>query len=217
MTPLSAESLSNKMLQRQKYNLNLISHDTALDLVQRALDAGANVTEVYVDTVGSPEKYADKFRQRFPFLAKVDVRKKADSIFRIVGAASIVAKVFRDKVITEWEFEEDVGLSHNTGSGYPADPMTKKWMAASVDRVFGFPSFVRFSWGTTRAILEKSAVDVEWCVALRCVATVLRCGQGYSVLLAGIFSIACAMFREILLSDIFVAVRLYYLANICVH
>lgn len=29
-------------------------------------------------------------------------------------------------------------------SGYPADPETKKWLEASIDRVFGFPSLVRF-------------------------------------------------------------------------
>lgn len=29
-------------------------------------------------------------------------------------------------------------------SGYPADPETKKWLEASIDRVYGFPSLVRF-------------------------------------------------------------------------
>lgn len=164
-TVLSAEMLSNMMLRRQKYNLNLISHDTALDLVQSALDAGANITEVYVDTVGPPEKYADKFRVRFPGLAKVDVRKKADSTFRIVGAASIVAKTTRDAALEGWEFEErDVGASRVFGSGYPGDPETKKWMVKNIDSVFGYPNCVRFSWGTAKKLLEEHAVDVEWYV-----------------------------------------------------
>jgi hypothetical protein len=34
------------------------------------------------------------------------------------------------------------------GSGYPADPDTKAWLAASTNRVFGFPPLVRFSWET---------------------------------------------------------------------
>lgn len=31
---------------RNKYNLNAISHDTAFEMIQRALDAGANIKEV---------------------------------------------------------------------------------------------------------------------------------------------------------------------------
>eukprot|EP00171_Calliarthron_tuberculosum_P010610 IDg10610t1 len=94
---LHAQLLSNDMLAVHRRNLNVISHDAALELVQRALDAGANVTQVYVDTVGTPETYAAKFRARFACLEVVDVRKKADSVFRIVGAASIVAKTTRDR------------------------------------------------------------------------------------------------------------------------
>ena len=42
---------------RQKVSLNEVSHNAAIGLVKRALNAGANITEVYVDTVGPAEKY----------------------------------------------------------------------------------------------------------------------------------------------------------------
>lgn len=53
-TVLDAELLSNEMLSegRNSRNLNTISHDTAIDLIQKVLDQGINVRKVILDTVG---------------------------------------------------------------------------------------------------------------------------------------------------------------------
>ena len=44
------------------------------------------------------------------------------------------------------------------------DPITKKWLKASVDPVFGYPSIIRFSWKTCTALLDANAVQVTWYV-----------------------------------------------------
>ncbi|MEQ2302831.1 Ribonuclease H2 subunit A [Ameca splendens] len=116
---LSPNMISTSMLQRMKYNLNALSHDTAIGLIQYALDSGVQLQEVYVDTVGPAEKYEVKLSQRFPGI-KVTVRPKADSLFPVVSAASICAKVARDRVVKGWKFAEDLGqIDPDYGSGYP--------------------------------------------------------------------------------------------------
>jgi ribonuclease H2 subunit A len=118
---ISPDDISGCMLQRSKYNLNELSHDAAIYLIQSALNRGVNVTEVYVDTVGSPEKYQQKLAQYFPGL-KITVAKKADSLYPSVSAASIAAKVTRDLQLKNWLFQEHLEgkIDIEFGSGYPA-------------------------------------------------------------------------------------------------
>ncbi|KAG8441412.1 hypothetical protein GDO86_006958 [Hymenochirus boettgeri] len=159
---LSPNVISTSMQQRAKYNLNALSHDTAIGLIQYALDAGVQLTEVFVDTVGPAEKYQEKLKKRFPGI-EVTVRPKADSLFPIVSAASICAKVSRDRVVKDWKFIEDLAnLDTDYGSGYPNDPKTKDWLSRHLDPVFGYPQFVRFSWSTAQVILENKAAPVVW-------------------------------------------------------
>ncbi|XP_064599605.1 ribonuclease H2 subunit A-like [Liolophura sinensis] len=159
---LSPAFISNSMLRRIKYNLNALSHDTAIGLIRKVLSHGVNVTEIYVDTVGDPAKYQAKLKELFPDI-DVTVAKKADSTYPIVSAASICAKVARDQAVKSWQFSEGIKTEDNNyGSGYPSDPATKKFMSINLDRVFGFPQFVRFSWSTASQIMEDKGVPVLW-------------------------------------------------------
>lgn len=40
--------------------------DSAIHLIKRVAESGANIKEVYVDTVGPPEKYQAKLSEIFP-------------------------------------------------------------------------------------------------------------------------------------------------------
>ena len=168
---LSAAYISNKMLQPCKYNLNSISHETAASLITSIQAQGYKIGHVAVDTVGDPVKYQKWLSAKFPSIGSVVVECKADSKFPIVSAASIVAKVTRDRVLRDWTFVEqqraaelnvNLQFERNFGSGYPGDPATKDWLTKHFDKVFGFPTLIRFSWSTCQRILEKDAVQVKW-------------------------------------------------------
>jgi ribonuclease H2 subunit A len=161
---LSPRDISRQMLRRHKYNLNALSHDTAIRLIRRALERGVNVQEVYVDTVGSPQKYQAMLERQFPGI-KITVESKADAKYPVVSAASICAKVVRDQYLSRWRFTEpglEQRVSKQFGSGYPGDPVTKQWLRDHLDRVFGYPSLIRFSWSTTVKLLDDLGCRVDW-------------------------------------------------------
>ncbi|PQQ06219.1 ribonuclease H2 subunit A isoform X1 [Prunus yedoensis var. nudiflora] len=110
---------------------------------------------------GDAEKYRTKLSERFPAV-KFVVAKKADSLYPVVSGASIVAKVTRDRALQDWVLEETAeDLHKNFGSGYPGDPNTKAWLQHHKHLVFGFPTLVRFSWGTCTPYF-KDIVEVLW-------------------------------------------------------
>ncbi|XP_053676394.1 ribonuclease H2 subunit A [Anopheles nili] len=158
---ISPNVISMNMLKRTKYSLNEISMDSAIGLIHSAIAAGVNISEVYVDTVGPPEKYQAKLKAIFPQF-KITVAKKADSTYPIVSAASIAAKVTRDHALKVWKFRERPNEEGNSfGSGYPGDPITKRFLE-EIDLVFGYPRLVRFSWSTAGKALENKAYDMAF-------------------------------------------------------
>lgn len=78
-------------------------------------------------------------------------KHKADRDYPVVGAASILAKVTRDRRIME--ISESIG--ENIGSGYPSDPKTISFLKGYIEKNDGLPSFARRSWETCIRLLSK--------------------------------------------------------------
>ncbi|KAI8006060.1 Ribonuclease H2 subunit A [Camellia lanceoleosa] len=147
---IDPRELSAKMLQKNKINRNEISHNSTMGLVSRVLNMGVLLTEVYVDTVGDPEKYRVRLFERFPSI-KFVVAKKADSLYPVVT---------RYRALRDWVLDETAENMHRKfGSGYPGDPESKSWLEDHQHSVFGFPTLVCFSWGTCTPYF-KSNVEV---------------------------------------------------------
>jgi len=164
---LSPEMLSATMLGRKRVNLNETSYAATISLVKDALSSGMFIEGLFVDTVGEPDAYQMRLKRIFPKIPRIVVQSEAESRFAVVAAASIIAKVTRDKALRTWTFPEEANdpqlrFSREYGSGYPADPLTQRWLRKHLDPIFGFPSIVRFSWSTCSRILEKECVQVDW-------------------------------------------------------
>ncbi|ORY78659.1 ribonuclease HII-domain-containing protein [Protomyces lactucae-debilis] len=168
---MSARDIAAGMLRPSApYNLNAQAHDTTIQLIRDVLAQGVNVRQIFVDTVGIPEKYQQILQRAFP-MAQVTVTKKADSLFPIVSVASICAKVTRDKAL-EANAAETVPVVGTWGSGYPGDARTVEWLKRHMHPIFGWQGgFVRYSWATAKDMLEgtskhvkdkKAAVEVIW-------------------------------------------------------
>ncbi|AUV80322.1 ribonuclease HII [Salinigranum rubrum] len=89
----------------------------------------------------------------------VDVRAEhgADGTYPIVAAASIVAKVERDRRVEELRAEYG-----DVGSGYPSDPTTRTFLREYVREHGRLPACARASWKTCDDVLraaEQSALD----------------------------------------------------------
>lgn len=159
---ISPNEISTCMFRRSKKSLNEISMESATNLIKKTLELQVNVAEVYVDTVGPPEKYQARLQAIFPSL-KIVVAKKADSTYPIVSLASICAKVSRDQAIKVWKFREGIEVPEDgIGSGYPGDPVTKRFLK-NPEPLFGYSRIVRFSWQTAvNALADNGAYTVEF-------------------------------------------------------
>ncbi len=76
-------------------------------------------------------------------------RHRADALDTLVGAASIVAKVRRDRAVRALAAE----LDEEVGSGYPSDARTVRFVRRRVGAGAPRPTWLRCSWSTTRRVI----------------------------------------------------------------
>lgn len=163
---MSARDISSGMLRPMAmYNLNAQAMDATIDLIKGVFERGVNVTEIYIDTIGSPIVYQRKLEKIFPTV-KITVAKKADSLYPCVSAASVCAKVTRDAAleVSAKPYVGSEGGDVGWGSGYPSDARCSTWLKQNMDPVFGWGPECRFSWSTAKDLLEtkNKGVSVVW-------------------------------------------------------
>jgi ribonuclease HII len=102
----------------------------------------------FVDSCDVNSKRFGKEISELTSNTKIRSYHHADSRFVTVSAASILAKVSRDRAIMK------LTNSHDIGSGYPSDPKTKKFVKKSIRKNRDL-SFLRKSWKPVQILMKK--------------------------------------------------------------
>ncbi len=99
---------------------------------------------VIVDASDSlPERFRDNILANMKNPCSVHAAHKADRDYPIVSAASIIAKVERDREVAK--LRRKFG---DFGSGYPSDPATRIFFTERMRKGEPLPPYVRASWKT---------------------------------------------------------------------
>ena len=112
--------------------LNELKPDEAI------LDAPSNNINAYVEYVQNLVKST----------MKLTAEHKADETYPVVSAASILAKVTRDREILK--IQQEIG--ENFGSGYPSDPRTQAFLKNNWNK---YPHIFRKTWATYQKIVKS--------------------------------------------------------------
>ena len=143
-------------------NLNTLEEEAFVQLI-----AQVQPDMVYIDAPTHPSGIPAVLKRLQQALVKVGaytnetlpafvIEPKADLTYPVVSAASIVAKVHRDR---------DLKKTPAEGSGYPSDPKTRKWLKEYIRSEQPFPPCVRQRWATIdklKAEIKQEQLTIKW-------------------------------------------------------
>lgn len=97
-------------------------------------------------------RYAEMVKAHLTHPCEIVSEHHADAKFAVVSAASIIAKVTRDRAIAT--LAKKYG---ELGSGYPSDPVTIRFLNNWIDEHKVPPPIARKSWKTVSNLLAKKS------------------------------------------------------------
>ena len=105
----------------------------------------------YVDSCDVNPKRFGLYISNIAKTGKIISSHHADRKYAVVSAASIIAKVNRDRAIKKLQ------KNHDLGSGYPSDSKTMRFIEEWISQNQQAPIFVRKSWKPVKILLKTSS------------------------------------------------------------
>jgi len=172
IAPKRREILSKKIKESAvNYEITLISPSDidnmrkVMTLNEIELNAFSDIIEklkpdiCYVDAADvNDTRFGNNILSRISFKPEIISKHKADDIYPVVGAASILAKTKRDEQVKMIAKGLKKKLDMPLGSGYPADPVTQKFLRKWVKTFGKLPPHTRHSWKTAQNLLRESKI-----------------------------------------------------------
>ena len=138
---------------RTLHKLNRLEAQTMAQVIE-----SLKPDEVYVDAADTVEhRFGNHIHECLETKTRIISRHKADRIYPVVSAASIIAKVERDREIENLRIEYG-----DFGSGYLTDGKTIVFLTQLLKKNEEYPNFVRKSWKPAkRAKSENCSVQMK--------------------------------------------------------
>lgn len=125
-------------------NLNEIETNAMTSVIDQM-----NPDKCFIDCIDVNEsRFHNILQTKYPHI-EITTQHKADDTFNIVSAASIIAKVERDKQLAI--IRNEYGA---VGSGYPSDKNTINYLKTIENNEF--PPIVRQTWNTIKNLKEEN-------------------------------------------------------------
>jgi ribonuclease HII len=132
--------------ERRLHKLNRLEAQTMAQIIQ-----ALKPNEVYVDAADVLEnRFKNHIKECLTIKTRVISKHKADLTFPIVSAASIIAKVERDREVAL--LREVYG---DFGTGYLTDPRTKNFIEEWLKNNEQYPACIRKSWKPAKKALNE--------------------------------------------------------------
>jgi ribonuclease HII len=165
LTPGQRERLYNKIVKTvKKYHIVIVppaeidqavKEDDEMNLnwleAQKSIDI-INILRpdtAYLDCPSNNIKaYAEYVKKGVNGDTEIIAEHKADVKYPVVSAASIIAKVTRDREIGK--IQETI--PDKIGSGYPSDPVTVEFLKKNYSK---YPDIIRKSWASYQAVVNE--------------------------------------------------------------
>lgn len=165
LTPLQRETMYDQLVENFEFEMLVLSPkevDDALmdpELNLNWLEAVAtakilNILDPDISYVDCPsnniEAYSSYLKKRMTTKSKLVCEHGADKTYPAASAASIIAKVTRDRAMVEVAKK----LGQPVGSGYPSDPKTIKFLRENWDK---HPEVFRQSWASYKKVAQSKS------------------------------------------------------------
>lgn len=134
-------------------DMNSLGVEAQAEAVAAVSESGDSVVADAADT--DEARFGRRLREaveKSGTAVDVTAEHGADESHAVVSAASVVAKVERDRLMADIDTEYD----REVGSGYPSDPRTREFLADYVAEHGDLPACARTTWSTCEDVLAAA-------------------------------------------------------------